>query len=1227
LIPGSAPPLPGRRDMLKALELAGFKSFADKTRLEFPPGISVVVGPNGSGKSNVVDAIKWVLGEQSVKSLRGKEMADVIFNGSASRHPLNSAETTLTFDNGNSTLPIDTAEVHVTRRVYRNGEGEYLINRQPCRLRDIRDLLSGTGVGSDGYSVIEQGKVDAMLQASPRDRRVIFEEAAGISRFRAKKVETQRRLERVEQNLLRLADIVEEVESRLRSVRLQASKARRYKEAADRLQELRTQVGLADWRRLTDRLTRYELDIQTLTDEVRGLSAQAEAVEARTLALDAELGDMTETIRACEARLSQNRERIAGCESAIEHQRHRSQDLEEELARARRQAADLTTRAGDLDQRLQETAAAVSEAEARHASIATRLSLGEDSLTRLTAELRGLRQQNEDRRAAYLTQLRASTALAQESSTLEARRAAANAARERADERLAELATARDELARQGEVLRTDVQAAQAEADRRKAELADVEEDLVRQRERQAEHVRVLGESRQRHSAIRERISVLDELEKRFEGHGVGVKEVMRQARSEDPGPFRGVLGLVAELFHVSIENAPLVEFALGEAIGYVVVGPDAELLRHLGGESHGLVGRVGFLRLEAEELTEPAPKDLSALPGVLTRADQLIETSPQFARLRDRLLAGTWVVESLQRAMELSRGPGRGQSFVTPSGECLTAAGTLIAGTRQATTGIISRRSELRALRGQAQRMEEEIEAAQRESSALAAAIAAQEGRVAQIGIAHRRALDAAAECRLKCAAADDRHRQTQQQQAAVEGERAASLAEFAAAGDRLEAVAKLAQEHESRMTALETAGADVARRIEEVDQQRQQQVRAATAAQVELAKSEERLDHLRAQWRQLEQDQSDRRRAMDDHRGRFLQVQGRLRESAWQILNAETTVAELYLVKEAIAREVVDHINRREDLRRSRAELSDQSQRLRDQARQAQERLHKAELSAGEVRLERGGLASRLRDDYGIELAELEHQPTDDEQQQRELADREIAELRRKLNGMGSVNLDALPELEELEVRFARLTGQYNDLTSAKASLLQIIGKINADSRRLFADTLETVRGHFQGLFRKLFGGGQADLVLEEGVDILESGIDIVAKPPGKDLPNISLYSGGERTLTSVALLLALFRSRPSPFCVLDEVDANLDEANIDRFIGVLKEFLSSTQFIIVTHSKRTMTCASTLYGVTMQESGISKPVSVRFDDVSENGEIRPQSGRDDAIAAGADDETQAA
>ncbi|MEX0977777.1 MAG: AAA family ATPase, partial [Pirellulales bacterium] len=406
-------------------------------------------------------------------------------------------------------------------------------------------------------------------------------------------------------------------------------------------------------------------------------------------------------------------------------------------------------------------------------------------------------------------------------------------------------------------------------------------------------------------------------------------------------------------------------------------------------------------------------------------------------------------------------------------------------------------------------------------------------------------------------------------------------------------------------------------------LEQARARFSREAGATKIEVVKSEQRLSHLVSQKSQLERDQQERGRALVDSRSHLEICLERMRDAERNILRAESEVAELYLRKESFAAEAVGHVEQRDTWRERRAQLNNEAQRVRARIRKLEAKLHAKDLAAGEVRHERTTLADRLREDYAIELADLEHQPSAEELHEREAVEREIADLRSKLNSIGGVNLDALAELEELETRYNTLSGQHQDLSSAKASLESIIAKINADSRRLFADTLEVVREHFQSLFRKLFGGGHADIVLDEGADILDSGIEIIARPPGKEPRNISLLSGGEKTLTCVALLLAIFRSRPSPFCVLDEVDAALDEANIERFIAVLQEFLAWTQFIVVTHSKKTMTCANTLYGITMQEAGISKRVSVRFDDVSETGEILNVRESDQQAA----DETQAA
>ncbi len=1216
--------------MLNALELIGFKSFADKTRFAFPPGITVVVGPNGSGKSNIVDAIKWALGEQSVKSLRGQEMADVIFNGSGARRGMNSAEITLTFDNTNHLLPIDTPEVHITRRVYRSGEGEYLINRNPGRLRDIRDLLSGTGMGTQAYSVIEQGKVDILLQSSPRDRRVIFEEAAGISRFKARKLETLRRLDRVEQNLLRLSDIVDEVESRLRGVRAQAGKARRYREYSDRLQQLRTQVGLVDWQRLSDQLAAFDQRIEALTDQSNAIAARAEAGEANLLKTDSQIADVNEAIRESEARIAANRERIATHESTIEHERARSCDLQEEISRYQRQLVGMSAKAGDLQQQLRNTREEVDAAQAKHREISLTLVERERQLTNVIRSLDQIRGENEQRRGAYMDRMRMAAALGNESSSLQSRLDAAAAACGRSKLRLTELDRQREVLDAETENLRRLHQELSRQVDESdtllqtaKSQLADCEKQHATQKDE-------LASLRQRHSRVSERASVLEELHRRQEGLSAGVKEVLAQSRDSSSSPFRGVCGLVADLLNVSVEVAPLIEVALGQTAQHIVVTSRDPLLEHLQKETYRFAGRVGFVWLEdADKASARPPLDLEGHPGVLGRADRFIETEPRFVPLAERLLADTWIVQSLASAVHLAASNAPRANFVTLAGELLCADGTLVVGPQHVSTGLIARRSQLRAMKEQLVELEAKIEQSQATTDRLGQRIEQQRQEMGAREANHRKALDTLAEHRFKITAADQRSTDLDKQRQAVGSELRTATAQRDAVSGQLAEARQKRKQIDDELAEMEANLAGLNQQNDRLEAERHAYTRETTQTKVELAKSEERVRNLQTRMRQFEETREERNRAIAEGRGQLGECRQRAEASQWNILRTESEIAELYLRKETYAAETVQRINHRESLREARSELTAEAQGLRNKIRQIEEQIHAADLAANEIRHQRNSLADRLREDYGIELAELEHKPTDEEQQQQqEEVQNEIEELRRKINNLGNVNLEALQELDDLENRFQTLSDQYKDLVEAKNSLEGIIDKINADSRRLFAETLHTVKGHFEKLFRDLFGGGRADIILDDDDDILESGIEIVARPPGKEPRSISLLSGGEKTLTCVALLLAIFRSRPSPFCVLDEVDAALDEANIDRFIQVLQDFLAWTQFIIVTHSKKTMTAADTIYGVTMQESGVSKQVSVRFEDVSEDGHIR-QERLDEAEreSQAEDDDTQAA
>lgn len=1201
--------------MLKALELYGFKSFAERTRFEFPDGITVIVGPNGSGKSNVVDAIKWVLGEQSAKSLRGSDMADVIFKGGSTqgaRKPMNVAEATIIFHNADGRLPIDAPEVHVTRRVYRSGEGEYMINRQPCRLRDIKDLFRGTGVGGDAYSLIEQGKVDRLLQASAKDRRAMFEEAAGISRFKAKKIEAQRRMERVDQNLLRLSDIVEEVDSRLRSVRAQAGKAKRYREYSDRLQELRTQVGMADWRRFSEKLHAMEREIARLQDEGAAFAAHAENLEVRVMEIDTESTSIQDRMQAEESRLARCRQQLVVLDSTIEQQRMRCRDLSEERTRYASHLVELNSRGGNLQERLDQAVRALADAEAEYQRIAAEMAEQEACVESLTGEFDRQRGDLERQRTEYVAQMRSAAALANDASSLRSQLAMLLESQQQRRTRLEELARELERCANELAATQAECDQVQSEVNAGDAELEIGQRELAENRRLLARRQEELTELRGRMSGAIERAAVLEELEQRHEGIGSGVSQLLDLAKEQSETAFGDVCGLLADFVEASVELAPLVDVALGDAAQHVVVKGD-RLIDWVASGIYRPVSKVGLIPREDRESGPTLELELE--PGVIGRADRLIDVHPESASVVRRILGTTWFVEDLRTAMELAATRGRGQRFVTRAGQLLEANGTLVTGPRLAAEGIVSRRSQLRELRNRIEVFEYQIQEGQREVQRLQQNNDRQETALRVSEELQSQRKHRLAELRAQCSVRQQREAEWQRSREKLEGEcGAGDLQERELAG-RLESAAAALATQESQAAESEASIRLKEQELESLDRQRQDQTKKLTKIQIEAAKREQRLGVLRAEREQFETARQERSRALRDAGLRLVQCNERLRQAEFEILRGTTDLSPLYLTKETLSRQLADFRSRRAGLLADRSTLTDQLQSQRKQIRHNEEQLHQRELSAGQVRHERNALVDRLRDDYGIDLQALEAPETGDELQQREQVEEEINSLRKRIHSLGAVNMDALAELDQLEARYHSLSSQFQDLKDSKEALERIIQKINGDSRRIFLETLETIRTNFHQLYRRAFGGGRADIVLEEGADVLEGGVEIIATPPGKPSFNNSLLSGGEKALTAVALLLAIFQFRPSPFCVLDEVDAPFDEANVGRFIDVLKDFLSFTKFVIVTHSKKTMTAANTLYGVTMQESGVSKRVSVQFDDVSEDGQISEEAVRRDA------------
>ncbi|MEI6239631.1 MAG: chromosome segregation protein SMC [Planctomycetia bacterium] len=1199
---------------LKALELFGFKSFADRTRFEFPEGITVVVGPNGSGKSNVVDAIKWVLGEQSVRSLRGRDMTDVIFAGSASRKPLNAAETSLIFDNSARQLLIDTDDVQITRRVYRSGENEYLVNGAVSRLRDIRELFSGTGAATEAYSVIEQGRVDALLVASGRDRRAVFEEAAGITRFRARRAEALRRLERAEQNRQRLADIVGEVSTRLETVKHQAARARRWRQMTERLRLLRVTAATADLAAADAAVRDVDMQLADLAARLTAAEAESAAAAMRAASFEERHQQLEPQLAAMHGRYADDRRASAAAEATVALLRQRRHDLDADIARIGDELRTFVHRQRSAARVLEEALAQVEASADEHDRIEAQLAARDQAAAGSHESLTTLRERLAQQSARVADLERTLRRVESEAQRASMR---ADEGRRIADGHRGAVAAAHEHLARLVE--------AAAGRDGAIASLERRFHDTVHEVERSdsmlREHATLVEAAwhdlagwRAKLEANRERRVLLEEIVGRHEG----LSEAARTLLGNDvAASIPGLHGVVGELIDAPLEWAPLVDVVLGaraqglvvDSIGDVVQWfrlwmetPAAQAVLATG-------GRITFLPVHAPADAAQPDTDLTGHPGVIGRLDRLVmaeDTGAMPDGLVHRLLTRVWVVDRLDHARALVHEAPPGTLVVTRGGQCLSGDGTFEIGAPASAHGLVARRSELRSLCDRDAELSGTVATAEARIRTLQADIAELQEASRRLQAKRQHDAEALASSRAEaarlgrdCDAA--RNAIAAAEQATLEAERQAAA--LAQARDQAEA---LVERHRHDLAIAEREATATSSTLGELDRDRGEVLAEINRLRVARASCSERLTAARqaAEARRGERDAATR--DVTAVRDRLAATERRRDEFELELLDAGGAFAEAMLAAEQSATLLAELTASRDAVASDRQSATTIAEQSRAAAAAVGETIHARELAAGEARHHRSRILERIRDEYDIDLeAELRAgtastTPADGETIPADRAelDTEIETLRRKLGSMSTVNLEALAEADELAQRLATLESQLADVTNAKQSIEQLISRIDEESRRLLGETIETVRGYFRELFERVFGGGEADVVLEPDVDLLETSVEIVARPPGKEPRSISLLSGGEKTMTCVALLLAIFRSRPSPFCVLDEVDAALDEANVDRFVGVLRDFLSSTQFIIVTHSKKTMAAANTLYGVTMEEPGVSKRVSVRFE-----------------------------
>lgn len=1182
---------------LKKVVLTGFKSFADKTEFEFGPGITAIVGPNGCGKSNIVDAVKWVLGEQSAKGLRGRSMSDMIFGGSGTRKASGLAQTDLVFDNSDGRLATDQAEVTVSRRLYGSGESEYLLNLQACRLKDIRELFLDTGVGVGAYSIIEQGKVDILLQANPLERRTVFEEAAGISKYKLRKKEALRKLERTEQNLLRVQDVIDEVSRRVRSVKHQAGKARHFQTYHSRLQELRSNYSMAEYHRMSELVAQLAAQAERLGDRVLGVKSAIAAAEAGTSQIGVELLRLEEQISLLDNGLVTVESEITAHQERIAQSRQRTAEQRDVLARAEERAASHRREVAGLEEQVRGREADLRAVEQASAATGTEIERLSEEERRLALAQAQAEAELDERKTAVIEQMRQQARLNNELAVCASRAESLSAQRERLRQRNEGLSRELEEKQGDHERLRGREAELGERIEGESRALEAAKERMAQIRDALDEHARELAEAKEHRSALFSEYQLLADMERRREGISAGVRQLLER-REAAPGEHDYLQGIVADLVETNVEHAPLIELALGERDQYLVVGDSGRFLAEVAelGEEAGRVSAFCLDRLPPFM----DGRDFTSQPGYVTTAFDLVRCPERYEQLVRHLLGKVIVVETAADAMRLSEVVPVGYRYLTRAGQIVEPDGSVSAGRAGSRTGLISRKSELRSLAERLADVESRI-ALLEDQRQQRSAEAADAERVQQEQRARVYELQAA---RIEASAQLESLRESMRR---LDDERPLLAGEIQLVDEQVRETESRATKHQAELAALNASHEKLAGEVDELiaqvarlTQQRRGVGEQLTEARVQAGRLREQHVAACASLNALRQRCLEAAGSADSAAREADACRQRIEEAEHTAVEAGARLEELIRQRERISREAAQLRRQREGLRLRAEELAAEIKTHRSQLEELEGSLHEAQVELEGVRTRREDLAARVRDELGIDLAGR-YEDYKHEEQDWAAIENEIAELKEKINRLGNVNLDAISELEELELREKFLTAQRDDLNDSRRQLESLIEELNAVSIERFLTTFEQSRIHFQELFRKLFGGGKANFLLEDPSQPLESGVEIIAQPPGKELQSITLLSGGEKTMTAIALLLAIFKSKPSPFAILDEVDAAMDEANNDRFNRIVREFATRSQFVLITHSKRTMTIASRLYGVTMQEAGVSKRVSVRFEDFS--------------------------
>ena len=1187
---------------LRALEIQGFKSFPDKTVLAFGSDITAVVGPNGSGKSNISDAIRWVMGEQSTRTLRGSKMEDVIFNGTEKRKGLGFAEVTLVLDNTEHIFQMEETEVAVTRRYYRSGESEYYINRRACRLKDINELFMDTGLGREGYSIIGQGRIDEILSVKSADRREVFEEAAGISRFRHRKEEAERKLERTEDNLVRINDKISELELQVEPLRVQAEKTKKYNVLRDELKGLEISVWLDQLEHLRVNSVKLKADCEAAVRQRDEAKAEVERLYAESEQLAGQMRDKDIQAEKLRGRQAGTDEQVHSCENSITLLKNDIKNNSENAQRIRQ----------ELEQQ-----------EGRAGSIAAQIQEGRDRLDQIGRDMAGCQGEIDALARDAQEVMGSAGTLNEELERLQERERLETASAGEARELLSALAAAAQELYDREEKLGRELQEQEDKASQAREALEGTQKELEKVAEdrdaaknvisgyqmRLQSRQRRLDQAQEKHRRLQmdennlnSRIKMLAEMEKLYEGYSKAVKLVMGEAGR---GGLKGVRGPVAGLLHVPDQYAVAIEIALGGAMQNLVVERDEDGKNAINYLKRRDGGRCTFLPMNTIRPADFRDRAVENEEGFVGMGDAVISFDRQYANIFSNLLGRVVIAQSMDKAMAMARKFGHRFRIVTLDGQVLNAGGSMTGGSVSRSAGILSRANELERLNQQKDGLAADLKTASDELAKAQRELTAAQYELDAASAQLREAEDAVLKYSERADSAQVQLADIELRRQALAGERAQVRRRMGENTDNTAQAKARIEELEGSAAALRAEG--------------EAKAQGRTALQDRVAKLNEESARHSARLAGLEGEQSALRQSIGELE--------RLRDDlSGDTANRTAMIGRFEQQNDYLLRRIQEEEERLQRLRAASQEGAAAIRRLNDEKLALEGRRNQADRQARDKNseligmerevsvLEQKSVAAVMEESQLLdklwESYQLSHEAARAQRVELESAakaQRRIGELKRSISALGGINPDAVEEFARVNERYTYFTGQRDDVAKAKKELQDIIAQITGEMTEIFKEQFALIDQEFRKAFTELFGGGKAELILEDQSDVLNCGIEIKAQPPGKTIQHMSSLSGGERALIAIALYFAILKVRPTPFCVMDEIEAALDESNVVRYARYMRRMSGKTQFIVITHRRGTMEEADVLYGVTMQEKGVSRMLTINLNDVEKELNIK--------------------